>query len=199
MILTNNSAGGRRHRWTTKDMLVAGLLGVVFSIVIIGANYLYMVATSLVGPVYSRALIGVYMMPGMMALYMIRKPGIGFAAEVIAGFIMMPFTSYGWMMVFGQLVNGIACELPYACFRYRKYSTGFMLAAGAVTGALGVLSEYPLAGYAALAPSVQIGMFIITAASCMAAAWLIRLLSDALMRTGLLADYRNHRPTGMNR
>ncbi|MBG9565175.1 MULTISPECIES: ECF transporter S component [Brevibacillus] len=141
-------AGRVQRYWRRKDLLMAGLLSAVFAIVIIGVNYVYMLATSLLGPIYSRILIGFYMLPGLIALYLIRKPGAGLLAETVAGLVMIPFTSYGWMMLVGQAVNGLFCELPYAFARYRTYSARFMLAAAAVTGALAVLSEYPLTGYA---------------------------------------------------
>ncbi|WP_025846248.1 ECF transporter S component [Brevibacillus agri] len=87
-------AGRVQRYWRTKDLLMAGLLGVVFAIVIIGVNYVYMLATSLLGPIYSRILIGFYMLPGLIALYLIRKPVAGLLAETVAGLVMIPFTSY---------------------------------------------------------------------------------------------------------
>ncbi|HBZ80383.1 MULTISPECIES: ECF transporter S component [Brevibacillus] len=184
------NAGRVQRAWRTKDLLMAGLLGVVFAIVIIGVNYVYMLATSLTGPIYSRVLIGFYMMPGFMALYLIRKPGAGVLAELVTGLVMIPFTSYGWMMLIGQAINGLYCELPYAVARYRTYSGRFMLTAAAVTGALAVLSEYPLTGYANLSFGSQVGLFAVTAVSCALVAWLSRALCHSLMQAGLLTDYR---------
>ncbi|MDN4094274.1 hypothetical protein QYF48_15795 [Brevibacillus agri] len=60
-------AGRVQRYWRRKDLLMAGLLSAVFAIVIIGVNYVYMLAAWL-----SRALCHALLQAGLLADYRVN-------------------------------------------------------------------------------------------------------------------------------
>lgn len=179
----------KRQRWKTKDILVAGMIAVVFAFVQIGATYAFIAMSSSVGPAYARLLNGFWFMAGFMALSIIRKPGIGFIAQAIAGVIMIPMTPFGIMILVGMLFNGLFIELVFLITRYKRYSYAIMIVGMALLSLVYTLIEYGPSGYDGLVIPVQIaivGASLISGAIC---GWLCKRLTDSLFRTGLLSGY----------
>lgn len=183
----------KKQRWQTKDILMAGMIAVVFAFVQIGATYAYMAMSSSVGPIYARLLNGLWFMSGFMALAIVRKPGIGFAAQAIAGLVMTPFTPFGILIFFGTLVNGVFTELVFLFTRYKRYSYPVMIVGMTLLSLVYTLFEYGPSGYGGLAISVQIWILAVSAFSGALCGWLCRRLTDALLRTGMLSGYAHVR------
>lgn len=188
--LVNQQLQRRKGLWSTKDILVTGMIGVVFSFVLIAATYAYLAVIGGFGPAFARVFNGVYLIPGLMALYLIRKPGAALVAQLIAGTVMIPFSPYGWFMLIGQGVNGLTTEIPFFSVLYKKYSLAFLMVAGGVASCIGTLSEYPMAGYASLDASIQLTMFTISAISGGLGGLIAKILAEAVMKTGLLSEYQ---------
>lgn len=188
-LVSNTVLQRRKGGWSTKDILVTGMIGVVFAFVLVGIIYAYYTLSSIFGPVYARIINGVWIIPGLMALYLIRKPGAGLIALLITGFVMIPFTPYGWMIVLWQGMSGLICEIPFLFVLYKKYSTLFLMIGGAVVGVLSTLIEYPVYGLAAMSVESQVIMFIVSLVSGLLGGLLSKLLADAVMKTGMFAEY----------
>lgn len=185
----NNSLQRRKGRWSTKDILITGMIGVVFAFVLLGVTFAYFPLAALLGPGYSRITDGIFMIPGLMALYLIRKPGAGLVAMTIGGIVMLPFSPYGLIGVLWAAMAGFECEIPFLAFLYRKYTIVFLMFSGAVATLISMLLEYPLYGHASLAVSVQVTMFVVTIIGGMIGGLLSKLLADAVMKIGMLAEY----------
>lgn len=179
----------KKFAWSTKDILVAGMIGIVFAFVLLGVTYGFFMIGSLLGPAFARAVNGIWLIPGFMAMYLIRKPGVGFVAQCITGFVMSPFSPYGWTMIFWQAFSGVMYEIPFLLFLYKKYTTSLLLIAGSILGVLSTLFEYPIYGLALLSIPVQVTMLVVSAVSGLLGGWLSKLLADSVMKTGLLAEY----------
>ena len=180
----------RKGFWSTKDILITGMIGVVFAFVLFGVTYLYFPLAAILGPAYSRVTDGIFMIPGLMAIYLIRKPGAAIISMTISGLVMLPFSPYGLIGVLWAALAGVECELPFLLARYRHYSVGFIMISGAIATLISALLEYPLYGHASLAIGVQITMLSVSAIGGIIGGLLSKGLADAVMKTGLLADYR---------
>ncbi|RAV21602.1 ECF transporter S component [Paenibacillus contaminans] len=183
----------RKGRWNTKDILVAGMIAVVFAFVQLGITYAFMAASASVGPVYARLLNGFWFMSGFMALSIIRKPGIGFISQAIAGIVMTPLTPFGIMILFGALVNGLLTELVFFLTRYKHYSFPILAIGMCVLSIVYTLLEFGPSGYGGLALPVQIAILATSAISGAICGWLCKRLTDSLLRTGLLSGYSHSR------
>ncbi|BBI34311.1 ECF transporter S component [Cohnella abietis] len=181
----------KKRRWKTKDILVAGMIAVVFAFVQIGATYAFMAMSSSVGPAYARLLNGFWFMSGFMALSIIRKPGIGFVAQAIAGLVMTPLTPFGIMILVGTLLNGLLIEMVFFLTRYKRYTYAVMIIGMGVLSLLYTLFEYGPSGYGGLAFPVQIGILTASVISGAIGGWLCKKLTDSLVKTGMLSGYSN--------
>jgi len=189
--LENRKSPQRRGRgWNTKDILITGMIGVVFAFVLLAVTFAYFPLAALLGPAFSRITDGLFMIPGLMALYLVRKPGAALAALTIGSVVVLPFSPYGLIGIVWSVAGGLECELPFMAMLYRKYSTPFLMVGGAVATLISTLLEYPLYGHAALAIGVQIGMLAVTALSGAIGGLLSKLLADAMLKAGFMADYR---------
>lgn len=178
-----------KARITTKDILVAGMIAVVFAFVQVGIIYAFIATTAAAGPLYARLLNGFWFMPGFMAMLVIRKPGIGFIALAIAGIVMTPLTPFGIVILFGTLIDGLLTELTFFLTRYKRYNLPVIVTGMSVLSLVYTLIEYGPSGYGGLSVPIQIGILASSAVGGALCGLLCKKLTDGLMRTGLLTGY----------
>ncbi|HEV7897982.1 MAG TPA: ECF transporter S component [Planosporangium sp.] len=126
-------------RWRTVDIVVAAALAAAF-----GAIFqLWNIIWSGGGGPFSfykpaEALIyGVWLLPGVLAGYIIRKPGAALFTETVAAAISLLLGSpWGGIVILQGAIEGAGAELAFAATRYRWYHRG----AAALSGALGGLA-----------------------------------------------------------
>src|SRR4051794_14724972 len=95
---------GATARWRTVDIVVTAVLGVAFGVVFAAWNLLAALAV----PPVSGLLNGVYLMPGVVAGPLVRKPGAAVFASTLAAAMSLLFGSpYGGIIVVYGIVQGI--------------------------------------------------------------------------------------------
>lgn len=181
------------RRWRTVDIVVAAVVAVAFGIVFIGWNALW----SVTGPAFAffppaQALIyGMWLFPGVLGGYLIRKPGAALFTELVAAFVStVPGGPWnGALIIVWGLGQGLLAELVYLAFRYRvwRWPAVALAAAGAALfpAVADVVVYYPTwsfgwqatYGIAVIVSSIVIGT--------LGAVALVR----ALARTGVLAPF----------
>jgi energy-coupling factor transport system substrate-specific component len=82
--------------WTTRDLLVTAVIGIVFGLVAIPIQMVFTSLEMLTGPIGSRILIGIFYTPALMALYIIRRPGAAVLTRLIIALASVAFTPWGW-------------------------------------------------------------------------------------------------------
>src|SRR3569623_3228002 len=111
----------RTLRWRTGDIAVAAVLGVAFGVVFWAWNLLVALAV----PPVSGLLNGVYLMPGVVAGLLVRKPGAAvFASTLAAAVSILLGSPYGGIIVIYGVVQGIGGELGFLLTRYRSIGRG---------------------------------------------------------------------------
>ena len=175
------------NRWRTVDLVVAATIGVVFGVVFWAWGLVFAAVTvGGISPV-SYLLTGVWLIPAVLAPLVVRRPGAGILAEVMAAIVSALLGStWGLDTVVSGLVQGAGAEVVFALTAYRLWNPVTAVLAGVGAGIAEVIHdialywlEYPV--------SFQVGLVVFGILSGAAIAglgswWLYR----ALLPTGVL-------------
>ncbi len=140
------SSDARRtpKRWRTVDIVVTAVLGVAFGVVFWAWGLLWAVT----GPVFTAfppaqaVLYGVWLLPAVLAPLIVRKPGAALFAELLAATVSALLGStWGTLVLLYGLLQGLAGEVGFAAFAYRRFGWPQALLAGALTGAMAAVLD----------------------------------------------------------
>ncbi|WP_345629603.1 ECF transporter S component [Rugosimonospora acidiphila] len=138
------------RRWRTVDIVVAAVIAVAFGVVFYAWDQIW---NGLDGafpgfPPARAALNGIWFLPAVVGPLVIRKPGAGLFAELVASTIeALLGAQWGLSTILYGLLQGFGGELPFAATGYRssKLPTALVggLLAGAAAGLLDIVLYYP--------------------------------------------------------
>ncbi|KQS66946.1 ECF transporter S component [Modestobacter sp. Leaf380] len=185
-----------RRSWRTVDIVTTAVLGVAFGVVFILWNLL----NSTVGSAFSffppvqGLMNGVYLLPGLVAGLLVRKPGAATFASTLAAAVSLLASPYGGIIVVYGLVQGLGAELGFALTRYRTFGWGTAVLAAVTAGlSTSVLDNslyYADLGFWAY----QLPYTVLTVISSVLIAGVLGLLLvRALARTGALSSFASGR------
>ena len=183
----------RATRWRTVDIVTAAVLGVAFGVVFWGWNLFAEVASTPLDffPPIKGLLNGVFLMPGVVAGLLVRRPGASIFASTLAAAVSILLGSpYGGIIVVYGLVQGAGAELGFLLTRYRSFGWGTALLAAAIAGLSTSVLDNTL--YYAELPFLeyQLPYTVFTVLSSMLLAGVLGLLLvRALARTGALSSF----------
>ena len=175
--------------WRTVDIIVTAVIGVVFGVVFFVWNNVVWLALAPLGPLANLA-YGPWLIPAVLTPLIVRKPGSGVIAELVAASIsVLLVNQWGPVILLYGLVEGLAGELPFTATRYRH--TGFVVvAAGAVLSSLAAWALDWAIFYQGVAVNTQIevGVLMIISGLVIVAAGSL-YLARALRRAGVLRSF----------
>src|SRR3954462_15322845 len=125
------------NRWRTDDIVVTAVLGVAFGVVFWAWNLLWAAtgAAFTAFPPAQAFMYGVRLLPAVVAPLIIRKPGAAIFAETIAAIVSALLgAQWGVQVVVYGLIQGVAAELGFALFRYRRFGWIQALLAAVLAG-----------------------------------------------------------------
>jgi energy-coupling factor transport system substrate-specific component len=129
---------GPARRWRTVDIVVTAVLGVAFGVVFWAWNLLW-AATGTAFTAFPPAqafMYGVWLLPAVVAPLIVRKPGAAIFAETVASIVSALLgAQWGVQVVLYGLIQGLAGELGFAVFRYRRFGWVQALVAAVLAGA----------------------------------------------------------------
>jgi energy-coupling factor transport system substrate-specific component len=184
------------NAWRTVDIVVTAAIAVAFGVVIWGWNLLWAAMTPAFAalPPLQNIFYGVWLLPGVLAGLVVRKPGAAFFAELVAASVSVLLGSQ-WTLdaVVSGAIQGAAAELIFAIGRYRSYTPAVAVIAGAATAVGAWIHDTPL--YYAdlpLADQMLILLFMVVSGVIVAGigAW---WLMNALAQSGVLAQFPSGR------
>lgn len=179
----------KRPLWSTRELLIAMVIAVVFGIVVVSSTYLYAAVLGL-GIFARSAATGLFFLPAAFAAYVLRKPGAVLLVCVVSGLVAIPFTPYGLLVLGIGALTGIIGEIATLIVtRYRSFGLPRLLATGALAGLIefgsvlaSSLRTTPLTvPTVILATSLSVGAFVLASLAAYA-------LANAVQRTGVLAN-----------
>lgn len=184
--------------WRLVDIVTASVIGVVAGVVFWGWGvWTLPLFSGQVNPL-AYLLSGIWLVAGVLAMLIVRKPGAALFAELVAAVVSALLGSYwGLDVVLSGAVQGAGAELVFAVFLYRSYGLPVALLAGAGAAVGEWIHDMPVY-YPDVSFGLQLsyGAFMLVSGIVLAGlgSW---LLIRALAQTGVLAPFpsgRSQRP-----
>lgn len=110
-----------RFRYTTLDIVVTVVLGVVFGVLNSPFGVVYQAFQAAFGPIGAN-LFGVFNISQVLAMYIVRKPGVAFINMMVNGLVQMLSGNPAGAITLGWgFTQGLGAEIIFALFRYRRF------------------------------------------------------------------------------
>ena len=180
-------------RWRTVDIVVTAVLGVAFGVVFWAWNLVFGVLAAPLDffPPLSAILNGVYLMPGVVAGLVVRKPGASIFASTLAAAVSILLGSpYGLIIVWYGLAQGAGAELGFLLTRYRSFGWGTAVLAAVTAGLSTSILDNTLYYSSLSFWGYKVPYTVFTVISSVLLAGVVGLLLvRALSRTGALSAF----------
>ena len=185
----------KQYSWTTLDVVMVAVIGVVFSILYWGYNQLFTFLFPFISisPITIQAFVGFWFIAGIVAAYIIQKPGAAFLGELIAAIISMLLGSiWGVWIIISGLVQGIATEAVFAGYKWKKFTYFTVALAGIVTAIISFFfPEAVTEAYLQYKVSIIIGMLIVRIISGVVLGGILgKVITDSVVKTGVLRNFK---------
>lgn len=192
MVSTDRSQSTRAAGWRTRDIVITAVIGVAFGVVFWAWNNVWLAAVAAFPavPWIADLLYGVWFMPAILAMLIVRKPGASFFAELVAaGLSMLMGTVWAADVLLSGALQGLGAELVFLAFGYRLFSFP-VLAAAALAASVPAFIHDWIIWYPAVDPVVQLVRFVMMAVSAVViAAGGSMFLERRLRETGVLQGF----------
>jgi energy-coupling factor transport system substrate-specific component len=134
---TTARTGAGARRWRTVDIVVTAVLAVAFGVVFWAWNSLWVA----LGPAFTAFppaqafMYGIWLVPGILAMLVVRKPGAAVFAMVLAATVSALLGSvWGTQVIWYGVLEGLAPELVFLAVAYRRFTLPVTLTAAAAAG-----------------------------------------------------------------
>ncbi len=191
-IASSSGAAAPSTAWRTRDIVVTAIIGVTFGVVfwVWGIVWSGLDTVFVVAPPAKDLLYAVWLVPAVLAPYIVRKPGAAVFAEMVAaGVSALLGSQWGPDTLLSGFIQGAAAELVFAFTLYRVW-TFPILATAAVASAAGAwLHDWALY-YADVSLEVQLVRGVMMAISAVIiVAGGSYVLTKALRQAGVLEGF----------
>ncbi|MGC9148739.1 MAG: ECF transporter S component [Sulfolobales archaeon] len=124
------------YRYTAIDYAMLAVVAVVAGVVFYATWFVYEFGKVLGGPIVARLLsYGLWFIGAPLAATLIKKPGSAFLGETLGALVETVIPTIGGVtnLIYG-VAQGLASEIGYAVFRYRRFDVLTASLAGALAG-----------------------------------------------------------------
>jgi len=176
--------------WTTRELVVAAVLAVAVGVVFWGWGLLWSSVFQVIPFPFSYALVGIWMIGGLLVPYVIRRPGAALLGELVAAFVSMALgNQWGILTMASGLVQGVGAEAVFAAFRWKRFDGLALYGAAALAGVFSTLLDTFVYSYYRTYTWGNIGVaaVLIVISSLVLGGLLSVVLGEALARTGVLS------------
>ncbi len=190
-VAQGSASAGARRGWTTRDAVLVAVLAVVFGFLYMQWLPVWLAARAFGAQIGQEALFGFWLAGGVLASYVIRRPGAALVGEFLAALAEVLFgAAAGTPLLITGIVQGLGAELVFGVRRWRDYSLVTVLVAGLVTALVALPWNWYRLGYFELGLGFQVVLLVVRLVSGLVLGGLFpKLLGDALARTGVLASF----------
>ncbi len=166
------------HRWRTRDILVTAVIGAAFGVFMAALNAVYAGLGAGAGSPWLLLYFG-WLLPAVLAPVIVRKPGAGLFAEMVAASVsVLVVSQWGPDALVSGFLQGMGAEAVFALFRYRRFDAPVVALAGAASAALAFAHDTVLY-YQGVAPELLALTFVFMVVS---AAAVMPLVTFAIVR-----------------
>jgi energy-coupling factor transport system permease protein len=199
-ITAKQTLGNRKYNWRVVDIVVAALIAVAGGVIFWAWSQGAAAVSPPMNAVYpplTGLIAGGWMIPAVLGMLIIRKPGAAVFCETVAatGELIMG-SQYGASVLFSGFVQGLGAEIIFAVLVYKKFNLPVSLLAGAGAGLFCGLNDSfaPWGWNIAYAAGDKLTYIIFTAISgAIIAGALSWIATRALARTGVLSSFAARR------
>lgn len=179
--------------WRTRDIVVAATIGVAFAVVFWFWNVSVWPSSAVAFAFFPPAqniLYGIWLIPAILAPFIVRKPGAAIFAEMVAAVISALLgNQWGVDTLLSGFVQGAAAELVFALTLYRVWNLPVLGLAALASAAAAWIHDWTIY-YQAASVDVMAWVFVFMAISAFVlAAGGTVLLVSALRRAGVLEGF----------
>lgn len=186
----------KTESWKLKDVLLIAISAVLFGVVYLGCTYAGGVLFGILTPMGMGSLgyepfYGIYFMAGAFGVYVMRKPGSGLIAELLAAVLECLYGNYfGPIIILSGLVQGFGFELIIALKRYRKFDRITMIEGAVICSVFTMGYNLIISGYNQIALPVLLIMLVVRIISAIIFdGFVTPALGKGLVKAGLLKGY----------
>jgi energy-coupling factor transport system substrate-specific component len=181
------------REWTTRELVVAAVLSVAVGVVFWAWGLLWAGPFAAVPFPFSYALVGIWMVGGLLVPFIVRRPGAAFFGEVVAAFVSMAMgNQWGILTLASGLVQGAGAEIVFAGFRWKRFTGMALYGAAALAGLFSIILDiFVYSYYRTYAWGTWHGI-IVAGVLCVVGSVILggvlsQLLGEALAKTGVLS------------
>ncbi len=174
----------------TRILMVCAAVGVACGLLLVPVNYAP-AALMFTAPLLVLPLSGIWAIPPLLGLGILRRPGAALLTSTIAGLVTVGLTPFGWIGLGIGIAWGIIAEIPFLISRYRLWRGWLFAVAGALIGALTAPLNYTSYGLDQMSLGAQVfglGIQPVSGAVCGVLAY---LLAERLAGAGIAGTARS--------
>lgn len=176
---------------TLYEILSTVMVSVVLGVFMWGWTFVYdLLKVVLDNTPISYFTSGFWLIPGLLIPFIMRKPGLGLLASIVAAFVQGLITQWGLGAVIYGVLQGVGAEIIFFFFAYRRFDKLSLFLAGVASAMLSYGYDYFKYGYGALGPvnsSLQLIAFSLS--SFLFAALPTIYLANRLVKTGVMNSF----------
>ncbi|MEH7305488.1 ECF transporter S component [Neobacillus drentensis] len=182
----------KSKRLTTVDIVLMAILAIVNGVAMTYLAMLNQMLTALGGPILTSITLGLFSISGVLAAYIIRKPGAAFFTLTLAGVVqILSGNPNGLISITAAITDGLGAELGYLLFRYKRWDW----LSTALSGLFAVPVWFVIAsfwfGYYKWGWTVLIIAFGVRCVSgIVLSGWLSKAIGDLLEKTDILKGFK---------
>src|SRR5215207_92362 len=162
MSTTTLDAPRPRRGWTTRDAVLVAVLAVVFGFLYMQWVPVWLAAAGFGAQIGQEALFGFWLVAGVLASYIIRRPGAALVGEFLAALAEVLFgAAAGTPLLVTGIMQGLGAEIVFGARRWQDYSLPTMLLAGAVGMLVALPWNWYRLGYFQLDPGFLVVLVVV--------------------------------------
>ncbi|OPA75577.1 hypothetical protein BVG16_19740 [Paenibacillus selenitireducens] len=180
------------QRFTTLEIVLMAVLAMANAVLSTFLSTVNQFLTTLGGPIATSTIVGLYMIYGVLAMYIIRKPGTAFITYMLGAIVQTLLgNSYGIAAsLVAALCYAVAVELVCAIFKYKRWTMGVTMLLGLCAVPLWFIFAANMFGYLKWGMGQLTIAFIVRCLSgLILCGMLTKMIGDAMVRTGLLRSF----------
>ncbi len=183
--------GAGRRTWSTHDIVLVAVLAVVFGFLYMQWLPLWVAARAFGAQIGQEALFGFWLAAGVLAAYVVRRPGAALTGEFLAALAEVLFGAVaGTPLLITGVMQGLGAELVFGARRWRDFSVVTVMIAGGVAALVALPWNWFRLGYFELDAGFLLLLAIVRMVSGLVLGGLFpKMLGDVLADTGVLSSF----------
>ena len=178
--------------FTVMEIVLMALLAAANGVLTYYLAFVNKTLTTIGGPILTSTITGIYMLYGVLALYIIRKPGAAAITYMIGAFVqILSGIAYGMASaIVAAACYAVFVELIFALYRYRRWDYTSMVLASLCAVPLWFICAAFMYGYLEWGVPVLLAAFVVRCISGVVLCGVLgKWLGDRLAGLGLLRTF----------